>query len=61
LTPFQTSQARKISIARGAALGRTAAEFLAPCPPGIPILIPGQEITTEVLESTNRERFLVVA
>ncbi|MDX1986742.1 MAG: aminotransferase class I/II-fold pyridoxal phosphate-dependent enzyme [Candidatus Obscuribacter sp.] len=61
LTPFQTSQARKISIARSAALGRTAAEFLAPCPPGIPILIPGQEITMEVLESTNRERFLVVA
>lgn len=60
LTPFQTSQVRKISIARSAALGRTAAEFLAPCPPGIPILIPGQEITMEVLESTNRERFLVV-
>lgn len=33
----------------GAALGRIAAEVVAPYPPGVPVLVPGEVITAEVL------------
>jgi arginine/lysine/ornithine decarboxylase len=43
------------------ALGRIAAQCLSPCPPGIPILIPGQKITEEVLELISDKTIVVVA
>jgi len=60
LTPQQASQCRQILVSRHEALGRISAQLRAPCPPGIPILVPGQEITKEVLERSRLDEFLVV-
>ena len=39
-----------------AAVGRTSAELVAPYPPGIPVLAPGEEITTQVLGALDEAR-----
>ena len=36
------------------AVGRIAGEAACPCPPGVPIVMPGEEITKECLEFLNR-------
>ncbi|WP_426512366.1 aminotransferase class I/II-fold pyridoxal phosphate-dependent enzyme [Dactylosporangium sp. McL0621] len=46
--------ARAVPIDR--ALGRTCAELVAPYPPGIPILAPGEQITAEALAALDQAR-----
>lgn len=60
MTPYAASRQARTTIPAKQALNRVAAEFLAPCPPGIPLIIPGQLITREVLESTRKELISVV-
>ena len=36
------------------AVGRVSVELVAPYPPGIPVLAPGEEVTTAVLEALVR-------
>jgi arginine/lysine/ornithine decarboxylase len=36
------------------AIGRTAAEMVVPYPPGIPLLVPGEEITGAVLDTLRQ-------
>ncbi len=43
--------ARHEMVPAGAALGRVSAELIAPYPPGIPLLAPGERITTETLDA----------
>ena len=38
------------------AIGRVSAELVAPYPPGIPVLAPGEEITTEILAALDQAR-----
>lgn len=38
------------------ALGRTSAELIAPYPPGIPVLAPGERITAQALDALERAR-----
>jgi arginine/lysine/ornithine decarboxylase len=38
------------------AVGRIAVECIAPCPPGIPICVPGQKLTDNILESLTDTR-----
>lgn len=40
----------------GRALGRTSAELIAPYPPGVPVLAPGERVTAEVLDALHRAR-----
>lgn len=61
MTPHQAIMSAKTTAPAKQALNRVSAQFLAPCPPGIPLLIPGQVITEEVLESTEEKQFIVVA
>ena len=61
LPPHQAMSMPHETVAVGEALGRIAAQCLAPCPPGIPILIPGQKITEEVLELVSDKVLVVVA
>ena len=42
------------------AVGKIAAECLAPCPPGIPICVPGQRVHPEVMNLTNVKEIRVV-
>jgi lysine decarboxylase len=43
-TPHET-------VAAGAAAGRVAAELVAPYPPGIPAIVPGEVVTAEVVDA----------
>ena len=38
------------------AVGRVSAELVAPYPPGIPVLAPGEEVTLEVVEALRAAR-----
>jgi arginine decarboxylase len=38
-------------VARSDAIGRISAELVAPYPPGVPVLVPGEEVTLETLEA----------
>jgi lysine decarboxylase len=37
-----------------AAVGRTCAELIAPYPPGVPVLVPGEEVTDATLALLDR-------
>lgn len=43
-------------VAIGAAVGRTSAELIAPYPPGIPAVAPGERITDDVIAALHRAR-----
>ena len=43
--------ARHETVPAAAARGRTAAEVIAPYPPGVPVVVPGEVITAEVLDA----------
>lgn len=43
------------------AVGKIAAECLAPCPPGIPICVPGQKVHPEVMNLANVKEIRVVS
>jgi arginine decarboxylase len=61
LPPHQAMLMKQECVEAAQALGRIAAQCLSPCPPGIPILIPGQKITEEVLELVSDKTIMVVA
>ncbi len=42
------------SVPRADALGRVSAELVAPYPPGVPLLVPGEEVTAATLEALDR-------
>jgi lysine decarboxylase len=41
-------------VARDEAIGRISAELVAPYPPGVPVLVPGEEITNRALEALEQ-------
>jgi arginine decarboxylase len=50
ITPRQADRARHINVLIDEAVGKISAESICPYPPGIPVLIPGEIITGEVLD-----------
>jgi lysine decarboxylase len=44
------------AVALGDAVGRISAELVAPYPPGIPVLAPGEEVTEGVLDALGKAR-----
>ena len=53
-TPRRASQAQSEAVAVDEAVGRTAAEFVIPYPPGIPLIVPGERIEAPVLAEALR-------
>ncbi len=49
LAPREAFFAPNQTVAAEAAVGRISAELVAPYPPGVPVLAPGELITTEAL------------
>lgn len=60
LSPRQAFLARTESIPIADAIGRIAAECVAPCPPGSPVVVPGQRITAAALEFCKLPNLRVV-
>jgi lysine decarboxylase len=56
LTPRDAFFARDESVPLADAIGRVSAELIAPYPPGIPVLAPGEEVTTEAVEALTESR-----
>ena len=44
------------TVALDRAVGRVCAELIAPYPPGIPVLAPGERITEETLDALGQAR-----
>jgi arginine decarboxylase len=51
LSPREAFFARNQTVAAPAAVGRISAELIAPYPPGVPVLAPGERVTREALDA----------
>ena len=56
LPPRAAFFAASDTVALREAVGRVSVELVAPYPPGIPILAPGEEVTDAVLEALRKAR-----
>jgi arginine decarboxylase len=56
LPPREAFFARHEKVAIDHAIGRTCAEVVAPYPPGVPVLAPGEEITGVALDLLHAAR-----
>lgn len=60
MTPRQAFMSPSQMVSLNEAVGRIAAECVAPCPPGIPVCVPGQRIHPEVMNLTSVKHLRVV-
>jgi arginine decarboxylase len=51
LPPRDAFFSRNETLAADAAVGRVSAELVAPYPPGIPVLAPGEVVTSDALDA----------
>jgi len=51
LSPREAFFSANETVAANAAVGRVSAELIAPYPPGVPVLAPGELITAAAIES----------
>lgn len=51
LSPREAFFADRVAVPLAASVGRVSAELMAPYPPGIPVLAPGERVTDAVLEA----------
>lgn len=56
LPPRAAFFAPSMAVALRDAVGRVSAELVAPYPPGIPVLAPGEEVTEAVLDALGKAR-----
>ncbi len=56
LSPRRAVQAAVDAVGLDAAIGRVAAEYVIPYPPGIPLVVPGERFTSQVLDALARYR-----
>lgn len=57
---FEAMEGPCESVSRGDAVGRISADFYTVYPPGIPVIVPGETITEEMIERLKEKSFLVV-
>jgi lysine decarboxylase len=56
LTPREAFFARHDTVNADTAIGRISAEVIAPYPPGVPLLVPGETITAETVDALHAAR-----
>jgi lysine decarboxylase len=56
LTPREAFFAGRESVPAGEAIGRVSAELIAPYPPGVALLVPGETITAETVDALHAAR-----
>ena len=54
LTPRQAFFAATTTVALEDAIGQVSAELVCPYPPGIPVLLPGEQVTRTAVELLQR-------
>jgi arginine/lysine/ornithine decarboxylase len=60
LTPSQAMKQPTETIPAAESIGRIAAEFVTEYPPGIPLLVPGERVSSEVIKMVKMEWIKVV-
>jgi arginine/lysine/ornithine decarboxylase len=50
MSPRQANQQQRVRVPWSDAVGHVSMETICPYPPGIPVIVPGEEITAEVVE-----------
>ena len=61
INPRVAATAPSHSVPTSQAENQIAAECIAPCPPGIPVCVPGQKLTKEVLKQITKDRVRIVS
>ena len=61
MSPRAAALAPSHLVPRAEAENRIASECIAPCPPGVPLCVPGQKLTKEVLRQIAKERIRIVS
>ena len=56
MSPREAFFARHETVPAARAVGRVCAEVVAPYPPGVPVLIPGEVVTAELLDALVEAR-----
>ena len=56
MAPRQAFFAEHQTVTMGQAIGRVSAELVAPYPPGIPVLAPGETITEDTITAIEHAR-----
>ena len=56
LSPREAFFAPHRTVPVADAVGRVCAELVAPYPPGVPVLAPGEQVTAEVVDSLRQAR-----
>ena len=56
MPPRQAFFARRDTLTLEQAVGRVSAELIAPYPPGIPVLAPGEQITAATVTALNQAK-----
>jgi arginine decarboxylase len=54
MSPREAYFSPHATVPRERVLGRVSAELVAPYPPGVPVLVPGEEITEATLAALDR-------
>ena len=54
ISPRKAFFAPHVTVAAEDAIGRVSAELVAPYPPGIPVLAPGERVTSEAIEGLRQ-------
>jgi arginine decarboxylase len=53
LTPRAGAEAHSVALPIAEAVGRVAGEMIVPYPPGVPLLVPGEVVSAEVVEAMH--------
>jgi arginine decarboxylase len=61
INPRVAATAPSHSVPTSQAENQIAAECIAPCPPGIPVCVPGQKLTKEVLNQIRKDQVRIVS
>jgi arginine decarboxylase len=56
MTPREAYFRPHATVAASAAVGRVSAELIAPYPPGVPVLVPGEIVTAGLLAGLHQAR-----
>lgn len=58
---FEAMEGICMEVPRSEACGKISADFYTVYPPGIPVIVPGERITEEMLMKVKDDTFFVVA
>lgn len=59
MEPYQAYACKRIEIDARQAVGRVSADFIGPYPPGIPVLVPGEQVEDGLLKYIDKKIYVI--